>query len=808
MGKIVGIDLGTTNSVVATVDMGGNRILQNKEAESQTRSVVGFYKGDFLIGAPALRRWPLAAKETIISIKRLMGRAYSDPEVEKIKKWAQYEIIEPSAGTKDSVCVKLGGKEYFPVDISAMILKKLKEDAEFVLGDEVTHAVITVPAYFSDPQRAATREAGLKAGLKVMKILDEPTAAAIAFGMDAKEKEAKTVLVYDLGGGTFDVSLLMMAAGAFAQLNLEGNMWLGGDNFDQVIVDHVISQINKEYNINPEENDRFMATLKMEAQKAKEALSSSRIAQIVIPGILQNDSGEFVDIDTELTREQYEEMIQPLIDKTVSLVKKAVENANYELNDIDYVLMAGNSTCIPKVQEAMEQLFGKEKILRKVHPKNSVAIGAAMTAVIYGGVKCSKCDHDNPIEAEKCENCGTALELMEKKICPSCGKSNKKDAEKCEVCGGPFVEINGIKGGIAPFHYGVQTAGDTFNVFINKSDRYETLEDKRQVQTFFTRFPGQRIISIPVYGGDNLESAAKNVKMGEAFAILPENLPKDTPVQIKLWLNPDGYFDLTAQLEDGRDLNPRILRGGGDQQVIGILMECDNKERKKESILSPKEKERAKEYRDEVLDNLENNKIEDAKNKADEFNGFIEKAGKKRDPLLDQAEGLIGYITHIVNRYDWVIGQIAYDLNNLKGELQEAIRKNDRSIMESKTKEISAELEKLMQTTLLGAFMAMLGAIGAMIHPVDPALAQNLREELEGVERVFKTGQPDAMARLNAFSEKVQKIIKGIKLPEEGIPCPRCKKLSQNPRDGRYCEFCGDDLWTLVGKRTSTITKS
>lgn len=224
MGRIVGIDLGTTNSVVATVEMGGCRILQNKENEYQTRSVVGYHRGEFLVGTPAMNRWTQAPKDTIISIKRLMGRAVSDPEVEKVKSKYLYEIVEPSDGTKDSVRVKLGGKEYSPEEISAMILAKLKKDAEFVLGEEVTHAVITVPAYFSDKQRHATREAGLKAGLTVMKLLDEPTAAAIAFGMDSRDDEAKSIVVYDLGGGTFDVSVLMMAAGSFSPLNLESTI--------------------------------------------------------------------------------------------------------------------------------------------------------------------------------------------------------------------------------------------------------------------------------------------------------------------------------------------------------------------------------------------------------------------------------------------------------------------------------------------------------------------------------------------------------------------------------------------------------
>ena len=341
MGRIIGIDLGTTNSVVATVGAGGCKIIQNKEAEQMTRSVVGAYKNDFLIGTPALNRWPLAPRDTVISIKRLMGRSASDPEIESVKKSHLYEITEPSDGSREAICVKMAGEEYTPVEISAMILKKLKTDAEFALGDPVTHAVITVPAYFSEKQIDATREAGIKAGLTVMKIIDEPTAAAVAYGIDSREQEAKTILVYDLGGGTFDISVLMMSAGAYAILDREGDMWLGGDNFDQIIADYVIDCVKSEFGVDPAENHRFMATLRMETKKAKEALSSAPMATILIPGLLRDEDNDILDVDLDITRDYFVEKSRPLVAKTVALSKKALKNAHLTMEDIDYVLMAG-----------------------------------------------------------------------------------------------------------------------------------------------------------------------------------------------------------------------------------------------------------------------------------------------------------------------------------------------------------------------------------------------------------------------------------------------------------------------------------
>jgi len=819
-GRRIGIDLGTTNSVVAVFDMDRVKILHNMDNEHQTRSVVGYDEGEILIGSPALRNWPLAPKDTVISIKRLMGRAFTDSEVKKMKENSQqykYEIVEPSEGTKDSVSVIIGGKEYSPVDLSAMILSKLKKDAEFVLGQPVTHAVITVPAYFAEKQKHATREAGLKAGLTVMKVLDEPTAAAVAFGLESKEHETKTVLVFDLGGGTFDISVLMMTAGTIAPINLEGDMWLGGDNFDQVIIDHVLEKLGKEHGVDPTANDRFMASLKLEAQKAKETLSSARTARLIVPGILNDGAGNIIDVKETITREQFEDLITPLVEgRIVPLVKKAVENANLSMEDVDYVLMAGNSSCIPKVQQAMEQLFGPEKILRKVHPKNSVAIGAAITAMSYPWVDCPKCGHNNFINTEKCEKCQANLGgVEEKKLCPKCQTDNPKDAVECLQCGYAFVQIVGLEGGPAPFHYGIQTEGDTFNVFIEKSDQYPTPEEKRMVQTFYTLFPNQRWISIPVYGGDHLDAASKNEKQGEAFAILPPNRPQGTPVHIQLWLNKQGIFELSARLDDGTDLHPWILRGDIDQEAVEIIQKCEEARGQKEKILSPKEKEKGDRMRNDILDKLQNKAFKEAKDEAQELLNFMQKAGKAEDPLKMQAEGVIGFVHFVVNEYGWLVGPAAFTLNQMKGELQEALQKNDEALVRQKLEALAKEAEKLMQRpgpdgkpqpTLLGTFIALHGAVASIVQPGDPVEAQNLREELKAVELAFKNRDPRAMEKLNAFAIKLNQAIKKAQEREpEGRKCKSCGTV--NPVTVRYCTGCKADLWQLGHDRASSLSK-
>jgi molecular chaperone DnaK len=386
MGRMIGIDFGEKNCVVAVVELFKDsiKILHNKEGEYETRSVVGYWKGEFKVGSPALRILSMDPQNIIISVKRLMGRSISDSEVDRIKKSALYRIVEPTDGTKDSVCVVLGGKEYYPEDVSAMILKKLKADAEYVLGEEVTHAVITVPAYFSEKQRHATREAGLKAGLNVMNILDEPTAAAIAFGIGkGTDKTAKAIVVYDLGGGTFDVSVLMMAGGSFAPLDLEGDMWLGGDNFDQAIIDYATEIIKKEHGVDPTNNIKFMSELKIEAQKAKETLSSANRAFIM--GIFNDNSERQIPYEIEVTKEQFEKMIEPLVDRTIDLVKLALENSRLTSEDIDHILMVGDASSVSLVHKKVEGLFGKEKMLRNIHPKHCVARGAAIIAATYIG---------------------------------------------------------------------------------------------------------------------------------------------------------------------------------------------------------------------------------------------------------------------------------------------------------------------------------------------------------------------------------------------------------------------------------------
>lgn len=397
MGKSIGIDLGTTNSVVGVRKV-CTEILLNAEGKELTPSCVGFQKElkqkKIIVGSPALDFLIQDPVNTIVSVKRLMGRNYADPEVQRMvseRRYA-YSICPLSRGTENSVAVKLGGEEYTPEQISAKILEKLKVDAEARLGECAQAAVVTVPAYFNDKQKHATRVAAELAGFTLLRLLPEPTAAAIAFGIDEMMKEeAKTVLVYDFGGGTFDISVLTMTNGHFIEQGKGGDMWLGGDDIDRLIVEFVYRQVEKEtrlkdlaslaLTLKARERYRFLGELKRKAEEAKIELSHKEVANIEILGLLRDPRGATIDVDVTLTRKELEKLISPMVDRSLQLVLKVLEEIHFEPSLIDCVLLVGGCSSIPLVQQRVRQVFGSEKV--RVHPRPMLAVaeGAAILAV-------------------------------------------------------------------------------------------------------------------------------------------------------------------------------------------------------------------------------------------------------------------------------------------------------------------------------------------------------------------------------------------------------------------------------------------
>ncbi|OGE26515.1 molecular chaperone DnaK [Candidatus Daviesbacteria bacterium RIFCSPHIGHO2_02_FULL_41_14] len=376
MSKIVGIDLGTTNSVVAVMEGGKPKVIHSAEGENIIPSVVNPIKN--IVGRVAKRQSVVNPKETIFSVKRLMGRKFSDPEVQRDMKWLPYEV---KSGKNGMAVVVVDGHEYTPQEISAMILGKIKADAEGYLGEKVTDAVITVPAYFDDAQRQATKQAGEIAGLNVQRIINEPTAAALAYGLD--KKNAHTIAVYDLGGGTFDISILELGEGVFEVKSTNGDTHLGGDDFDQVIINFIAEEFKKEQGIDLKNDKQALQRLKDAAEKAKIELSSSQETDISIPFVTADSSGP-KHVEMKLTRAKLEGLVKDLVDKTFEAVKSAIKDAGIEANKVDEVVLVGGMTRMPLVQKGVKEFFGKEPHLG-VNPDEVVAIGASIQGGVLGG---------------------------------------------------------------------------------------------------------------------------------------------------------------------------------------------------------------------------------------------------------------------------------------------------------------------------------------------------------------------------------------------------------------------------------------
>ena len=382
MSKIIGIDLGTTNSCVAIMDGKNPKVIENAEGARTTPSVVGFLEdGERLVGQPAKRQAVTNPTNTLFAIKRLIGRNFADPVVAKDKAMVPYDIVKGPTG---DAWVKAQGKDYSPQEVSAFILQKMKEAAETHLGETVTKAVITVPAYFNDAQRQATKDAGKIAGLEVLRIINEPTAAALAYGLD--KNDGKKIAVYDLGGGTFDVSVLEIGDGVFEVKSTNGDTFLGGEDFDLRIVDYLADEFKKEQGVDLRKDKLALQRLREEAEKAKKELSSTAQYEVNLPFISMNASGP-LHLNIKLSRSKLEALVEDLIARTIGPCEMALKDAGLKKSDIDEVILVGGMSRMPKVQQAVQDFFGREPH-KGVNPDEVVALGAAVQAgVLQGDVK-------------------------------------------------------------------------------------------------------------------------------------------------------------------------------------------------------------------------------------------------------------------------------------------------------------------------------------------------------------------------------------------------------------------------------------
>jgi molecular chaperone DnaK len=534
MGKVIGIDLGTTNSCVAVMEGTKPKVLENSEGANTTPSVVAFTDDDDRhVGLPAKRQAVTNPMNTFFAIKRLIGRRYDDPMVEKDKKLVPYKIVK---GPNGDAWVEAHGKQYSPQQISAYVLQKMKETAEAKLGEKVTQAVITVPAYFNDAQRQATKDAGKIAGLEVLRIINEPTAAALAYGLD-KKRSSKTIAVYDLGGGTFDISILEIGDGVFEVKSTNGDTFLGGEDFDMRLVEYLAAEFRKENGVDLKADKMALQRLKEAAEKAKIELSSSQQTEINLPFISMNAQTQSpLHLTMKLTRAKLESLVDDLIEKTKGPCMLALKDAGLKAAEVDEVVLVGGMTRMPKVQQIVKELFGREPH-KGVNPDEVVAVGAAIQAGVL--------------------------------------KGDVKDVLLLDV---------------TPLSLGIETLGGVFTRLI---DRNTTIPTKKS-QVFSTAEDGQNAVTIRVYQGER-EMAADNKLLGQFDLVGIPPAPRGVPqIEVTFDIDANGIVNVGAKDKaTSKEQSIRIQASGGltDADIKRMTEEAERfkeEDKKKREVVETK----------------------------------------------------------------------------------------------------------------------------------------------------------------------------------------------------------------------------
>ncbi len=515
MAKVIGIDLGTTNSCVAVMEGATPKVIENAEGMRTTPSIVAFTDdGERLTGQPAKRQAVTNPERTIFAVKRLIGRRYDDPMVEKDKKLVPYKIVRASNG---DAWVEVEGKQYSPSQISAFVLQKMKETAEAHLGQKVQQAVITVPAYFNDAQRQATKDAGKIAGLEVLRIINEPTAAALAYGLD--KQKTGTIAVYDLGGGTFDISILEIGDGVFEVKSTNGDTFLGGEDFDMRLVNYLADEFQKEQGIDLRRDKLALQRLKESAEKAKIELSSTTQTEINLPFITADASGP-KHLTMKLTRAKFEALVDDFVQKTIEPCRKALKDAGLSAGEINEVVLVGGMTRMPKIQEVVKQFFGKEPH-KGVNPDEVVAVGAAIQAgVLKGAVE--------------------EVLLLD----------------------------------VTPLSIGVETAGGVFTKLIPRNTTIPT----RKAEDFTTAIDNQTFVNVHVLQGER-EMAADNKSLANFQLLGIPPAPRGVPrIQVAFDIDANGILKVSAKdMGTGKEQSVNVVPTSGlsEQTIQELIKEAE-----------------------------------------------------------------------------------------------------------------------------------------------------------------------------------------------------------------------------------------